>query len=127
MDFLTTLKFNEKGLIPAIAQDYQSGEILMFAFMNLESLKLTIEQKRAVYFSRSRNKLWFKGEESGYIQIIKEIMTDCDCDVIILKVEQIGGISCHTGRKSCFFNTLKDKNWTENSKVIKNPAEIYKT
>ena len=116
MDFLTTLKFDEKGLIPAIAQDYQSGEILMFAFMNKQSLKLTIEQNKAVYFSRSRNKLWFKGEESGHTQIIKEILTDCDKDVIILKIEQVGGISCNTGRKSCFFNSLKGQNWTENSR-----------
>jgi phosphoribosyl-AMP cyclohydrolase len=125
MDFLESITFDNNGFIPAIAQDYQTGEILMFAFMNKESLKLTAELKQAVYFSRSRNKLWFKGEESGHKQIVKEIQTDCDKDVILLKVEQIGNIACHTGRKSCFFNTLENDTWKVTSKVLKDPKEIY--
>jgi phosphoribosyl-AMP cyclohydrolase len=125
MDFLESITFDNNGFIPAIAQDYQTGEVLMFAFMNKESLKLTYELKQAVYFSRSRNKLWFKGEESGHKQIVKEIQTDCDKDVILLKVEQIGNIACHTGRKSCFFNTLENDTWKVTSKVLKDPKEIY--
>jgi phosphoribosyl-AMP cyclohydrolase len=125
MDFLESITFDNNGFIPAIAQDYQTGEVLMFAFMNKESLKLTAELKQAVYFSRSRNKLWFKGEESGHKQIVKEIQTDCDKDVILLKVEQIGNIACHTGRKSCFFNTLENDTWKVTSKVLKDPKEIY--
>jgi phosphoribosyl-AMP cyclohydrolase len=119
MDFLKQVKFDKDGLIPAIAQEHTTGEILMFAFMNAESLQLTFETQKAVYFSRSRNKLWFKGEESGNEQIIKEILTDCDKDVILLKIEQKGGIACHTGRKSCFFNTLDGENWQKNSDVLK--------
>jgi phosphoribosyl-AMP cyclohydrolase len=125
MDFLKQVKFDKDGLIPAIAQEYTTGEILMFAFMSAESLQLTFETQKAVYFSRSRNKLWFKGEESGNEQIIKEILTDCDKDVILLKIEQKGGIACHTGRKSCFFNTLDGENWQKNSEVLKDPKEIY--
>lgn len=125
MNFVKQLKFDESGLIPAIAQDYQTGEVLMFAFMNKESLSLSHTEGRAVYFSRSRNTLWFKGEESGHTQIIKEILTDCDKDVILLKVEQMGGIACHTGRKSCFFNTLDDKKWSVSSEVLKDPKNIY--
>jgi phosphoribosyl-AMP cyclohydrolase len=125
MDFLKQVKFDKDGLIPAIAQEHTTGEILMFAFMNAESLQLTFETQKAVYFSRSRNKLWFKGEESGNEQIIKEILTDCDKDVILLKIEQKGGIACHTGRKSCFFNTLDGENWQKNSDVLKDPKEIY--
>jgi phosphoribosyl-AMP cyclohydrolase len=125
MDFLKQVKFDKDGLIPAIAQEHTTGEILMFAFMNAKSLQLTFETQKAVYFSRSRNKLWFKGEESGNEQIIKEILTDCDKDVILLKIEQKGGIACHTGRKSCFFNTLDGENWQKNSDVLKDPKEIY--
>lgn len=125
MDALEQLKFDEQGLIPAIAQDHKTNEILMFAWMNKESLALTIEKQQAVYYSRSRKKLWFKGEESGHMQIIKDIYADCDCDVILLKVEQVGGIACHTGRASCFFQKLDDNNWQTISKVIKDPKDIY--
>jgi phosphoribosyl-AMP cyclohydrolase len=125
MDALEQLKFDEQGLIPAIAQDHKTNEILMFAWMNKESLALTIEKQQAVYYSRSRQKLWFKGEESGHMQIVKEVYTDCDCDVILLKVEQVGGIACHTGRISCFFQKLDDNNWQTMSKVIKDPKDIY--
>ncbi|MDB2590384.1 phosphoribosyl-AMP cyclohydrolase [Candidatus Thioglobus sp.] len=125
MDALEQLKFDEQGLIPAIAQDHKTNEILMFAWMNKESLALTIEKQQAVYYSRSRKKLWFKGEESGHMQIIKDIYADCDCDVILLKVEQVGGIACHTGRASCFFQKLDDNNWQTISKAIKDPKDIY--
>ncbi len=125
MDALKQVKFDDQGLIPAIAQDYKTGEILMFAWMNQEALSLTIEKQQAVYYSRSRKKLWFKGEESGHSQIIKEIYSDCDQDVILLKIEQIGGIACHTGRASCFFQKLDNNNWLTTADVIKDPKDIY--
>ena len=125
MSAIQTIQFNESGMVPAIAQDAETGEILMMAWMNEEALALSIEQQRAVYYSRSRKKLWFKGEESGYIQEIVDIYTDCDQDVILLKVKQIGGISCHTGRANCFFNKLENDNWTHVTDVIKDPNEIY--
>jgi phosphoribosyl-AMP cyclohydrolase len=125
MGVLEQVKFDDKGLIPAIAQDYKTGEILMFAWMNKQALALTIEKQQAVYYSRSRKKLWFKGEESGHTQIIKNIYSDCDKDVILLKVEQIGGIACHTGRASCFFNKLDNNNWQITTDIIKNPKDIY--
>ncbi len=125
MDVLKQIKFNNKGLIPAIAQDFKTGEVLMFAWMNQKSLALTIEKQRAVYYSRSRQKLWFKGEQSGHRQLIKEIFTDCDNDVILLKVEQVGGIACHTGRTSCFFQKLDKNNWKTIANVLKNPEDIY--
>lgn len=125
MNALEKIRFNEKGLIPAIAQDFETGEILMFAWMNEEALLLTIEKQQAIYYSRSRKKLWFKGEESGHTQLIKEIYTDCDDDVILLKVVQIGGIACHTGRKSCFFQKLDNDKWQTITKVLKDPKDIY--
>ncbi|CAB9539353.1 Phosphoribosyl-AMP cyclohydrolase (EC 3.5.4.19) [uncultured Gammaproteobacteria bacterium] len=125
MDALEKIRFDETGLIPAIAQDFETGEILMFAWMNKEALLLTIEKQQAIYYSRSRKKLWFKGEESGHTQLIKEIYTDCDNDVILLKVAQIGGIACHTGRKSCFFQKLDNNKWQTITKVLKDPKDIY--
>ncbi|CAB5501854.1 Phosphoribosyl-AMP cyclohydrolase (EC 3.5.4.19) [uncultured Gammaproteobacteria bacterium] len=125
MKVLEQVRFDDKGLIPAIAQDFETEEILMFAWMNQESLSLTIKKKQAVYYSRSRKKLWFKGEKSGHTQFVKAIYIDCDCDVILLKVEQIGGIACHTGRKSCFFQKLDKDNWVNVSKVLKDPKAIY--
>jgi phosphoribosyl-AMP cyclohydrolase len=122
---LESIQFDNQGLIPAIAQDFQTRDILMFAWMNKEALALTIEKQQAVYYSRSRQKLWFKGKESGHTQIIKEIYTDCDNDVILLKVQQIGDIACHTGRKSCFFQQLDKDNWTSISEVLKDPKDIY--
>lgn len=104
-EILQKLKFNENGLIPAIAQDYQTGEVLMMAWMNEESLKLTIETKFATYFSRSRNSLWKKGDTSGHFQELISIMSDCDFDCILLKVKQVG-VACHTGKRSCFFNKI---------------------
>lgn len=122
---LENIQFDDKGLVPVITQEHDTGDILMFAFMNKEALELTVTTGRAVYFSRSRNKLWHKGEESGNVQIVKELMADCDKDVVLLKVEQLGGISCHTGRKSCFFNTLVDMDWNINQEVLKDPKEMY--
>jgi len=125
MNWLDDIRFDEKGLVPAIAQDASSGKILMMAWMNRESLKLTAEKKQAVYWSRSRGKLWFKGEESGHMQKVLEIRFDCDEDVILLKVEQCGGIACHTGRESCFYRQLQGDKWLEVEPVIKDPNEIY--
>ncbi len=125
-DWLDQLKWDENGLAPAIAQDCGSGEVLMVAWMNREALRLSSEQGRAVYWSRSRRKLWFKGEESGHLQRLKEIRLDCDADVILLQVEQIGGIACHTGRRRCFFRVLQDGQWHVDEEIIKNPEEIYR-
>ena len=125
MSISAKINFNEAGLIPAIAQDYETNEILMVAWMNKEAFELTLEKKQAVYFSRSRNKLWFKGEESGNMQIVKDVYTDCDSDVILLKVEQVGGIACHTGRESCFFQKINGEKLEITKPVIKDPKEIY--
>ena len=125
MSALDKIQFNEKGLVPVVTQDFSSNEILMMAWMNKEALSLSVKTKKAVYFSRSRKKLWFKGEESGNTQQIIEIFTDCDQDVILLKVNQKGGIACHTGRANCFFNKLENDNWISISEVIKDPKEIY--
>lgn len=126
MSWLDEIKWDKDGLVPAIAQDVNSDRILMMAWMNRESLQQTIDTQRAVYWSRSRQKLWPKGEESGHVQNIHEIRLDCDNDVIILKVEQLGGIACHTGRESCFYKKYENGQWLEVEDVIKNPAEIYK-
>ena len=125
MSAIETIQFNETGMVPAIAQDHITGEILMMARMNKEALSLSIETQQAVYYSRSRQKLWFKGEESGHSQEIIEIFTDCDHDVILLKVRQNGGIACHTGRANCFFNKLKNDKWVSIADVIKDPKKIY--
>ena len=125
MTWLDDIRFDDKGLVPAITQDAGSGKILMMAWMNREALQLTAEKMEAVYWSRSRGKLWFKGEESGHIQKVLEIRFDCDEDVILLKVEQRGGIACHTGRESCFYRQLQGNKWIEVEQVIKDPSEIY--
>lgn len=124
-DYIETIAWNEQGLVPAIAQDASSGRILMMAWMNRESLRLTIEQNVAVYFSRSRQKLWRKGESSGHTQIVKEIRLDCDADMIVMQVEQIGGIACHTGRESCLYRVFKDNEWVVVDDVIKPSEDIY--
>ena len=126
MSWLDEIHWDEKGLAPAIAQDAQSGRILMVAWMNRESLALTAEKGEAVYWSRSRNKLWHKGEESGHVQKVREIRLDCDEDVIVLQVEQQGGIACHTGRESCFYRVLKDGTWQAVDPVLKDPKDIYR-
>ncbi len=125
-DWLDEIKWTDDGLVPAIAQDAETGDILMFAWMNRESLRMTAEQGRAVYFSRSRNKIWPKGEESGHVQQVREIRVDCDKDVVLIKIEQVGGIACHTGRRSCFYFKLADGDWQAVDPVLKNPDEIYK-
>jgi phosphoribosyl-AMP cyclohydrolase len=122
---LNQIKWTDDGLIPAIAQDWKSGEILMMAWMNSDALSLTAELNRAVYWSRSRQQLWHKGESSGHVQIVKTIALDCDADVIVLKVEQLGDIACHTGRRSCFYREWKNGAWEAVSEVIKDPTEIY--
>lgn len=122
---LDAVKWNSQGLVPAIAQDAASGEILMFAWMNREALALTVSEGRAIYWSRSRNRLWRKGEESGHVQWVKEIRLDCDNDVVLLKVEQVSGIACHTGRRSCFFQRLEAGVWQVVEPVLKDPGEIY--
>lgn len=124
--WLNKINWSEDGLVTAIAQDAASGRVLMVAWMNREALKLTWQKNEAVYWSRSRKKLWHKGEESGHFQSVKEIRLDCDGDVVLLQVEQQGGISCHTGRASCFFSRLEAGGWLEVDEVLKSPGEIYK-
>jgi phosphoribosyl-AMP cyclohydrolase len=125
-DALDRIKWDKDGLAPAIAQDAATGEILMVAWMNRASLEQTLKRGEAVYWSRSRKKLWHKGEESGHTQKVREIRTDCDNDVLLLKIEQVGGIACHTGRRSCFYQKLEGGAWTAVDPVIKDPKEIYK-
>ncbi len=128
--WLAAVKFDENGLVPAIAQDATQGTVLMVAWMNAEALSETVQTKQAVYWSRSRQKLWRKGEESGHVQHIHEIRLDCDADVILLSVTQDGGIACHTGRKSCFYQRLEGSgnqpHWVSTEPVLKDPKLIYK-
>lgn len=124
--WLNKINWSDDGLVPAIAQDAATGRVLMVAWMNREALQLTWQKQQAVYWSRSRKKLWHKGEESGHFQIVKEIRMDCDSDVILLQIEQQGGIACHTGRESCFFSRLEGGKWVEVEAVLKSPDEIYK-
>ena len=119
------INWNEQGLAPAIAQDWASGEVLMLAWMNREALQLTIDEGRAVYWSRSRKALWRKGEESGHVQHLRELRIDCDADTILLKVEQVGGIACHTGRRRCFYQRLSDGKWQVTEEIIRAPGDIY--
>lgn len=126
LDWLEEVKWTSDGLVPSIAQDAETGRILMMAWMNREALQLTAETQTAVYYSRSRKKLWPKGESSGHVQKVQDIQLDCDADVVILKIEQIGGIACHTGRESCFYRSLVDGQWQTQEPVLKDPAEIYK-
>ena len=124
-DWLDEVKWTDDGLVPAIAQDAISGRVLMFAWMNRESLAMTAEKGEAVYYSRSRQKLWHKGEESGHTQKIKSLRLDCDGDVILMDIEQTGGIACHTGRESCFFKQFQNGQWVTTDSVIKDPKDIY--
>ena len=124
--WLDEIKWTDDGLVPVIAQDHKTGEIMMFAWMNRESLALTVKENRAIYWSRSRNKLWRKGEESGHVQELKDIRIDCDNDVVLIKIEQLGDIACHTGRRSCFYQQLQDGQWTAVEPVVKDPKDIYK-
>ena len=128
-NWLDNIQWDNKGLVPVIAQEQSTGDVLMFAWMNREALQLTAELKRAVYFSRSRNKLWFKGEESGHMQTVLDIRIDCDSDVVLLKVTQEGhdpSIACHTGRHSCFYQRLEGDKWQACEPVLKDPESIYK-
>lgn len=125
--WLDELAWDKDGLIPAIAQDAETNDVLMFAWMNRDALARTVETGEAIYFSRSRGRLWHKGEESGHTQKIREIRIDCDNDVVLLKIEQVGGIACHTGRRSCFFQKyLADGRWEAVDPVLKDPKDIYK-
>ena len=123
--WLDAVKWDNDGLVPAIAQEQGSGKLLMVAWMNRAALVTTVKERRAVYWSRSRQKLWRKGEESGHVQIVKDIRLDCDNDVILLVVEQQGGIACHTGRHNCFFQQFQDGRWVTVEPVIKSESEIY--
>lgn len=125
LPWLDAVKWDEQGMIPAIAQDAASGRVVMFAWMNRESLQESIRTGNAVYWSRSRQRLWRKGEESGHFQKLKSVRTDCDGDVLLLAIEQVGGIACHTGRESCFFHELQGERWTPVDPVLKNPKDIY--
>ena len=124
-EWLDQVKWDENGLVTAIAQDADSGQVLMVAWMDRAALAETVQTERAVYWSRSRARLWRKGEESGHTQQVKEVLLDCDGDVVLLKVEQAGGIACHTGRASCFFRKLDAGDWLVTQPVMKDPAEIY--
>ena len=123
--WLNKVQWDEHGLVPVIAQEAATGDILMFAWMNREALAKTVELGEAVYWSRSRKKLWHKGEESGHVQKVLEIRLDCDEDVVLLKVEQAGGIACHTGRHSCFFQKFEDGDWHSVEPVLQDPDTIY--
>lgn len=124
--WLNKVNWSSDGLVPAIAQDAATGRVLMVAWMDREALRRTVASGEAIYWSRSRKKLWHKGEESGHVQKVKEIRLDCDADVILLQVEQQGGIACHTGRASCFYSRLEKGEWVAKDAVLKNPDEIYK-
>ena len=126
VNWLDKIQWNEHGLVPAIAQEASSGRVLMVAWMNRESLEVTVSTGKATYWSRSRQRLWRKGEESGHEQIVQELRTDCDNDVILLQVEQKGGIACHTGRHSCFFQQLRKDSWEAVDPQLKDPNSIYK-
>jgi phosphoribosyl-AMP cyclohydrolase len=125
MDWLDKVKWDANGLVPVIAQEAQSGKVLMFAWMNRAALEQTVASGEAVYWSRSRRKLWHKGEESGHVQKVRELRLDCDEDVILLSVEQVGGIACHTGRHNCFFQKYANGGWLVTDPVIKDPKDIY--
>jgi phosphoribosyl-AMP cyclohydrolase len=127
MSWLDEIPWSKDGLITAIAQDAASGKILMVAFMNREALAQTVETGQAVYWSRSRGRLWRKGEESGHVQKLVELRLDCDADAVLLRVEQVGGIACHTGRARCFYRKLEDGRWVETDPVLKDPSAIYRS
>lgn len=124
---ITSVRFDADGLIPAIAQDTHSGQVLMLAWMNAEALECTLREQRAVYFSRSRGKLWRKGEESGNIQKLIDIRLDCDGDTLLLRVEQVGGVACHTGRAHCFYRAIWNDGWYDAEPVIIDPKQLYTT
>lgn len=124
--WLDAVRWDASGLVPVIAQDHATGRVLMVAWMNREALAATVQEGRAVYWSRSRQRLWRKGEESGHVQTVRDIRLDCDSDAVLLSVEQAGGIACHTGRNSCFFQQLQGDQWVAVDPVIKSESEIYR-
>jgi phosphoribosyl-AMP cyclohydrolase len=126
MSFLDEVPWGESGLVPVVTQDAQSGRVLTLAWMNRAALAETVERGEAVYWSRSRQRLWRKGEESGHVQKVLELRLDCDADALLLKVQQVGGIACHTGRESCFFRRLEDGGWVSTDPVLKDPSLIYR-
>ena len=126
MSWLDEVPWNGEGLIAAVAQDAATGRVLTVAWMNREALEQTVRTKQAVYWSRSRKRLWRKGEESGHVQNVRELRLDCDADAVLLSVEQVGGIACHTGRQSCFFRKLENGEWVTTDPVLKDPSTIYK-
>jgi phosphoribosyl-AMP cyclohydrolase len=126
MSFLDEVPWDEQGLIAAVTQDVKTQRVLTVAWMNREALEQTVERGEAVYWSRSRKRLWRKGEESGHVQRLVELRLDCDADALLLKVEQVGGIACHTGRESCFFRKLEDGRWVTSDPVLKDPSLIYR-
>jgi phosphoribosyl-AMP cyclohydrolase len=126
MSWIDEVPWNEHDLVAVVAQDFSSGKVLTLAWMNREALQQTVQKGEATYYSRSRKKLWRKGEESGHVQKVKEIRIDCDNDAILLRVEQVGGIACHTGHERCFFRKLENGKWVETDPVLKDPKEIYK-
>jgi phosphoribosyl-AMP cyclohydrolase len=123
--WLNKINWSHDGLVPAVAQDATTGRILMVAWMNRDALRATVETGHAVYWSRSRKKLWHKGEESGHFQRVRELRLDCDEDVVLLSIDQVGGIACHTGRERCFYRRLENGEWIETDPVLKDPAAIY--
>jgi len=123
--WLDEVPWNEQGLIPVVTQEFTTGRVLTLAWMNREALAETAKSGEAVYWSRSRKKLWRKGEESGHTQKVRELRLDCDADAILLRVDQAGGIACHTGRESCFFRKLENGRWVTTDPVLKDPADIY--
>lgn len=125
VDWMSEVNWPDNQLLPAVAQDAKSGKVLMLAWMNPEALRITVREGRAVYWSRSRQKIWRKGEESGHVQLVRDIFLDCDSDALVLSVEQQGGIACHTGRESCFFRKLRNGSWDDAEPVLKDPSEIY--
>ena len=125
MSWLDDIDWDERGLVPAIAQDATSGQVLTLAWINREALATSVAEQRAVYWSRSRGRLWRKGEESGHIQRLREIRLDCDADAVLLLVEQVGGIACHTGRVRCFYRVLDGERWRETDPVLRDPRDIY--
>ncbi len=126
MNWIDKVKWNADGLVPVIAQDAASGKVLMLAWMNRESLALSVSTGEAVYWSRSRSRLWKKGEESGHVQRIRALRLDCDEDAILMEIEQVGGIACHTGRQSCFYRTLQADDWVATEPVLRDPKDIYR-
>ena len=127
MQWLDEIKWNDDGLVPAIAQDAGDGQVLMMAWMNRESMLETLRRGEAVYWSRSRGRLWHKGEQSGNVQQVHEMRLDCDGDTVLLRVTQHGGVACHTGRRRCFFRRLDDRQWLTDETVLKDPAQLYST